>query len=255
MAKDGIMAFRTVINPAYKYLCDFIRQLPERFAQEGECLYKGRNEIRLFEAGGLRLNVKQYRIPILLNRLVYGFWRPSKAERAYRYALRLQALGVNTPSPVAYLEEKRSGILRYSYFISLQVPYSRRFYEFGTEPLPGKEEIVRDFGIFTARLHNAGIYHKDYSPGNILFDVKEGKAEFCLVDINRMEFGPVGMDKGCSNFARLWGKEPFFRLIAQEYAWERHFDPEECTARILKYRRKFWTRYLRRKPAKFELDL
>lgn len=249
------MATHITLNPSFEKLRSFIERLPDTFSHSGEILYQGRNEIRVIEKDGIRLNIKEFRIPIFPNRIIYHLLRPTKAQRAYEYAFRLMQADFNTPEPIAFVITRHRGLLGKCYFISRQVDYSRRFYEFGTEPLQGKENIVRDFGTFTARLHNAGIYHKDYSPGNILFDIKNGKTEFCLVDINRMEFGPVSLKKGCSNFSRLWGKEPFFRLLAETYARGRHFEPEECTAQILKYRRKFWTQYLRHKPAKFELDL
>ncbi len=249
------MATYITLNPLFENLRPFITQLPEIFSHSGEILYQGRNEIRIIEKEGICLNVKEYRIPIFPNRMIYHLLRPTKAQRAYEYAFRLKKANFNTPEPVAFIVTRRQGLLGKCYFVSLQVEYARRFYEFGTEPLRGKENIVRDFGSFTAQLHNAGIFHKDYSPGNILFDVKKGKTEFCLVDINRMEFWPVSLNKGCSNFSRLWGKEPFFRLLAETYAQERRFNPQVCIREILKYRRRFWTKYLRRKPAKFELDL
>lgn len=249
------MATSITLNPLFENLRSFITQLPETFSSSGEILYQGRNEIRVIEKEGIRLNVKEFRIPIFPNRIIYHLFRPTKAQRAYEYAFRLKKANFNTPEPVAFVITRHRGLLGKCYFISRQADYSRRFYEFGTGPLSGKENIVRDFGLFTAQLHNAGIYHKDYSPGNILFDIHEGRTEFCLVDINRMEFGPVSLRKGCRNFARLWGKEPFFRLLAENYARGRQLNPQECIREILKYRRKFWTRYLRHRPAKFELDL
>ena len=74
------------------------------------------------------------------------------------------------------------------------------------------------FAEFTARLHEAGILHLDYSPGNILYDKIGEEYHFSLVDINRMHFGEVDIKKGCANFARLWGQTPFFILLGKEYA-------------------------------------
>ena len=45
--------------------------------------------------------------------------------------------------------------------------------------------------------------HRDYSPGNILFDKIDGEYHFMLVDINRMSFGKISIDMGCANFARF----------------------------------------------------
>ena len=60
----------------------FIEQLPEAFAQqEGQLLYKGRNELRLMRYQGVELVVKSFQIPNLVNRIAYGLFRSSKAQR------------------------------------------------------------------------------------------------------------------------------------------------------------------------------
>jgi serine/threonine protein kinase len=115
-------------------------------------------------------------------------------------------------------------------------------YEFRHHPLEGYEPIVQAFAQFTAHMHEEGILHRDYSPGNILFDVDEkGQVHFEIVDINRMVFDkPVGLERACRNFCRLWGKEDFFRLLATEYAKARGFDETECTRLTIKYWKRFW---------------
>ena len=60
---------------------------------------------------------------------------------------------------------------------------------------------------------------------------------------------------GCANFARLWGQQPFFRILATEYAAARHFDAEVCIKWVLHYRQKFWKAYSQRHPPEFQLDL
>lgn len=249
------MTTKTIINPRYQHLQDFISRLPEIFESEGEYLHDGRNKIKVFEAEGLRINVKRYRIPLFVNRFVYIYLRQPKAVRAYHYALKLESSGINTPAPIAYILDKSMGLLSYSYFISIQVPYTRRFYEFGNAEMNTENEtILKGFARFTAELHEKNIYHQDYSPGNILFDLKENEPEFCVVDINRMEFGPVSMAKGCANFARLWGSPDMFRLIAREYASVRGFDTTATCREILDARRKYWQRAIRRRPAEFKLE-
>lgn len=244
-----------VINPAYEHLRDFIARLPEVFPSQGETIYKSRNEIKVFNVDGLRLNVKRYHIPSPPNRLVYTFFRPAKVYRAYRYAYRLLEKGFDTPEPVAYLMMRRFGLVGSSYFVSIQSPYTRNFYEFGRGALQGREDIAAALGRYTARLHDAGIYHCDYSPGNILFDRDaEGKIALTLVDINRMQFGAVPLEKGCANFARLWGKREFFRLVAREYAAGRNFDPDWCEGRVMHYRDAFWKKHARRHFISFEMD-
>lgn len=246
---------KIVIHPKYQSLTHFIEQLPDIFLSEGEYIHDGRNKIKLFEVDGLRINVKRYRIPLFINRFIYLYCRKTKAERAYEYAIKLQEKGINTPSPIAYILEKKSGLLGFSYFISLQVGYSRRLYEFGTNPLTlENQKILRELGIYTAKLHEQEVYHQDYSPGNILFDLKGDKPEFCIVDINRMEFGHVSLQKGCANFARLWGPPEMFRIMATEYAKTRGWDIETVCSEVLKCRRQYWQKAIRKRPAQFPLE-
>lgn len=250
------MSRTIVINPEYQHLKNFIHSLPEIFLKEGEYLHDGRNKIKIFEIQGLRINVKRYRTPIIFNRLIYTYFRQPKAVRAYHYALLLQAKEINTPTPVAYILETHCGFLGYSYFISIQVSYPRRFYEFGNAIINTEnEEIFKAFGKYTAGLHDQQVYHQDYSPGNILFDYANGQTEFCLVDINRMEFGPVSLKKGCANFARLWGPKVMFQIIAREYAKARNFNEEETCQEVLKARKKYWQKATRKRPPEFPVEL
>ena len=91
---------KEVINPAYGRFEDFVRRVPRIFSEEGKTIYKARNEIKVFEVDGVELNVKRYRVPLLINRIIYRFFRRPKAVRAYEYALRLVAKGFETPAPI-----------------------------------------------------------------------------------------------------------------------------------------------------------
>lgn len=245
---------KIIINPEYNYLTSFIHSLPNKFDSEGDVIYKSRNEIRVMDVDGLLLNVKRYKVPFILNRIVYTFFRAPKVVRAYEYAFKILKKGFCTPVPVAYIQGSKCGLIYDSYLITLQSECKRNFYEFGDGDWKNRADILRAFAIYTARLHEAGIYHKDYSPGNILFEKKEENIAFCLVDINRMYFGEINREKGCANFARLWGGEDMFRFLAKEYAQARNMDIIECTRLIFKYRVKFWKKYLKRHPAPYKME-
>jgi len=103
-------------------------------------------------------------------------------------------------------------------------------------------------------VHEAGFLHADYSPGNILFRKGAQGIDFCLVDINRMHFGPVSVRSGCENFARLWGGDGMFFLLAKVYAEARGADEVQCTAWMLSARRAFWRRFARKRPLPIALD-
>lgn len=244
-----------LIHPDYEYLRPFIESLPDIFEKEGKVIYTGRNLIKVMQMGDLAINVKRYRKPSFFNRFVYSFIRLPKGLRAFNYPQKLLYLGFETPQPIAYIEERTCGLIGFSYFVSIQSDYTQNFYQFGDMSIDECHEVITEFAHYTARLHEAGIYHRDYSPGNILFDKKDGKYHFSLVDINRMSFGAVGLRKGCANFARLWGQTPLFILLADEYAAARNFDKNICRRLILKYRTRFWKRYRRRHAVYYHLDI
>jgi tRNA A-37 threonylcarbamoyl transferase component Bud32 len=248
------MNIRITFNRIHPELEAFVHALPSSFERGGENIHRQRNEIKVFRVGGVSVNVKRYKTPRFPNRIIYTFFRPSKAERAYRYAFRIRALGFDTPEPVACILISEKGLLHTAYYVSLHVPDEHTMREFGTGGMAGRESILREFAEYTAKLHEAGIYHRDYSPGNILFRREGGRTRFCLVDINRMRFGRVSVKKGCAAFARLWGPEAIFRLLAENYAGARSANAAQCIRLTLHFRKSFWKAYVRKYALPFEED-
>jgi hypothetical protein len=239
------------INSPYIQLEEFIKKLPLFFDKEGQSIYKSRNELKIFENNGLLLNVKRYRKPHFINRVAYTFFRKSKAKRAYENALILLSKGFETPMPVAYLEIRQGGLLKDSYFISFQCPYTRLFREFADgSTVSGREDILQSFGVLLARLHEAGILHLDLSVGNVLFEKKPDGFHFSLVDLNRMKFKKIGLVAGCRNFERLRGNNDFFRILTETYARERGFDAETCLKLVLDFQEKSERHFQRKRRLK-----
>jgi len=245
---------KVLVSPKFEYLREYIETIPDRFENEGEKIYVGRNLIKMLVVDGFQINVKSYGIPRIFNRIIYSFFRSPKGERAFIYPTILLQKGFQTPEPIAYIEKRQYGLISQSYFISLQCPYKRNFYEFGDADIEDCSDVVKAFARYSARLHEAGILHRDYSPGNILFDKINGKYQFSLVDINRMSFGKISVKDGCANFARLWGQIPFFELLAKEYASARGADENLCRKWVLGYRKIFWKRFVKKHKIKYKLD-
>lgn len=237
------MGIKIRMNPKYGKLRDFIGQLPDCFDREGRIIHDGRNKLKVFDVDGLEINVKRYRIPIFINRLIYTFIRKPKGVRAFEYPARLEKAGIETPEPIAYIQENRSGLIRYSYFVSVQSPYPNDMYHFGEEDADSCRDFIEAFAREMARCHEAGILHRDLSPGNILYDKIDGEYKFTVVDINRMGFGKVDVRTGCLNFARLWGQPRFFRILAEEYAKARHADADQCVQWIKEGRMKYMSKF------------
>lgn len=220
---------KAVINPDFSKYETFLKSLPYNFGKYGRTIYKARNEIKIIDKEELQLNVKSYKRPIFINRIAYTFFRKSKACRAFENATRIIELGFDTAEPVAFIETYSCGLLANSYFVSIHCPYTRNFREFADKSdISGREEIPVSFGRYAARMHKAGILHKDLSIGNILFEQESEDVKFCLVDLNRMDFCKINKDKGCKNFERLRGNDDFFRLLSKAYSEEMGYDFEFC---------------------------
>lgn len=246
---------RILVSPRYEYLRPFAEGIDAAFGG-GELVQKGRrNVLRAFTAQGTEVVAKRFGRPNVLNSVAYSFFRKPKGLRAYEYAFRIQAAGFSTPDPVAYVEFRRFLIISRSYYISLRCPYRRRFYEFADADPESCRGIAEAFARYAAAMHGSGVLHRDFSPGNILFEDGEGGCRFSIVDINRMRFGRVSLGRGCRNFARLWGRLGFFRIIAEEYAAARGADPARCFRLMRRARAKFWKRFSRRHKVEFRLEL
>lgn len=220
------MALNTMklrINPRYRVLEPFVRHLaePGYFAAHGQTLHDGRNTLKLFEVEGLRVVVKRYGHLSLLNRLVYGTLRRSKAERAYRHAARLRERGIDSPEEVAFLEIRRHGVLAESYFVSLHSEYESLLPVMELErPMAQRQSILDALAAFLLRLHDAGIVHLDLNIGNILYR-REGETgyAFQLIDTNRMLFRRrLSTRRRLDNLRRLSCPAPVYLYLLDRYA-------------------------------------
>jgi tRNA A-37 threonylcarbamoyl transferase component Bud32 len=237
---------KVVINPAYKDMDGFIRNIPAVFEASGEIIYEGRNLLKRFTTNGRSLIVKRFKKPHLINRFAYAYLRKSKACRSYNCAFKLIANGIHTPTPIAFIEEYKHGLLTCSYYISDEIKDAHEIREFWFHPEKLTEEafVLEAFGRFTAGMHKKKVMHKDYSSGNILYKVHDGKVTFYLVDINRMRFDkPVSEEEGYKSLRKLWLNDNVFILIAQSYAEAMGYDINHTTERILYYKNTFMERF------------
>jgi len=209
-----------VFSEKYKKKQASIEKIIDSFQNSGEIFGNGdRNTIKLFSLDDTLINVKSFKIPHLINKIAYRFFRESKAERSFTYAKKLLSLGILTPYPIAYFEEKSIFSFLKSYYISEHQDYDLTFRELIEDPkYKGDIEILRAFTNFTFQLHEKGILFKDHSPGNTLIKIKENGYDFYLVDLNRMEFKPLDFETRITNFARLTPKIEMVKVMANEYA-------------------------------------
>lgn len=209
-----------VINPAFSKYSDFIKSVPSIFSNEGETIYKGRNEVKILDHDGQRFNVKSFKVPNVINTIAYRYFRKSKARRSFEYAGMMLGKGVNTPAPVAYIEYFNCLGLKKSYYISVQEDYDFTFRQLPSMPIDEIREILIQFTRFTYNFHLAGIYFIDHSPGNTLIKKTDEGYKFSLVDLNRTKFYnyPIDVESGIKNFYRLASTPDMVRVMAKEYA-------------------------------------
>jgi hypothetical protein len=180
-----------------------------------------RNSIKLFELEGKIINIKSFKIPNIINKIAYKYFRKSKAKRSFEYATILLKKGIGTPEPLAYFENFNNLGLLDSYYVSEHLQADLTFRELVEVPdYPDHETILRQFTKFTFDLHEKGIEFLDHSPGNTLIKKQaDGSYYFYLVDLNRMNFHEsMNFDARMKNFSRLTPKKEMIAIMSDEYA-------------------------------------
>jgi tRNA A-37 threonylcarbamoyl transferase component Bud32 len=226
---------KIIINPAYSILSSFISNIPTLFEQEGELVFKARNQLKSYSVEGFDVIVKRYKKPHLINRIAYTFFRPSKAKRAYEYALRLSELSINTPAPIAYIEQNSCGLINYGYFISV---YEKDYSDIRNLMTGAQtdDDLLQELSTYIANFHNKGVLHFDMSPGNILYKKDENNYRFTLIDINRMQFLPsISKIKRFKSFHSLSDNKAVLSKVAKLYAAAANLDESETVEKINQY--------------------
>ena len=94
---------------------------------------------------------------------------PSKGVRAWHGAVALRGDGFETPGPIAVLERRRFGVVVESVFVAERIHGGREiralFHEIPESDLRG---LIEALAPVLARLHDAGLVHRDLSDGNVL---------------------------------------------------------------------------------------
>jgi serine/threonine protein kinase len=212
---------------------DFLLNIQTYFKENEESIHKARNELKIISYKNEKFVVKSFKVPNLLRRIFYTFFRDTKAKKSYEYSLKI---GSFTPDPIGYIEFYKSGLLDESYFIAKKFDYDFTIKEPITNlKLPNRDDIFRAFAKFTYDLHQHEILHKDYSPGNILIKLEDDTIIFKIVDINRMEFRELSLEERLKNFAKLWLLDEDLRTIVKAYAPLINEDEEKCIKIALEY--------------------
>lgn len=235
---------------------EFIENLSVIFQKKGKVLYNKRNVIKSFE---LDVNddvlkevvVKRYKKPNLIQKIIYSFFRESKAKRAFNNAIELRKRGIDTPQEIAYVEEWENGFFNYGYYISGSDNASP-IRECLIEPENFDQIMASDFAEFAASLHEKGILHHDLNSTNVLYHRSDnGHYTFSVIDINRMDFfynGEIPDKEVCfDNLTRFTGRMDLFEFVLHRYIEARGWNVSSSLQEAIRIKNKHDEQWRKRK--------
>lgn len=212
-----------------------------------------RNKIRLFEVGSKTINIKCFKIPNLINKIAYKYFRKSKARRSFEYANKLLENGIGTPQPIGYFENYDFVGLNDSYYVSEHLQCDLTFRELVENPdYPDRDNILIQFVQFSYQMHQKGIEFLDHSPGNTLIrNLDNGNYAFYLVDLNRMHFHQaMTFEIRMKNLSRLTPKKEMVLIMSEEYAKVYSKPVDEVFEKMWYYTNEFQEKYHRKQRLK-----
>ena len=211
---------KKVFHSKYKEFEDNIDVYINDFDNIGDSIKDSRNKLKLFSlSDGTVINIKSFKVPNLINKIVYNFFRKSKAQRSFEYANKLLEFNIGTPTPVAYYEFYSPLFFKKSFYISEQLECDLTYRELTTDfDYPDYDVILRAFTRFTYNLHEKGILFLDHSPGNTLIKKEKDDYNFYLVDLNRMKFEFLDFETRVKNFSRLTIHKSMVEVMSDEYS-------------------------------------
>lgn len=183
----------------------FILNIEDYFINKDNItLFDKRNVIKTVKFNNKKYAVKSFKIPHNLNKIVYRFFRDSKAKRSYDNSIKLLKLDINTPKPIGYIEFNSLFLFKNSFYISEFLNYNFEIRAVLNDlEFKDRDIILKQFIEFTYKLHQKGIYHIDYSPGNILVQKNNLDYTFYLIDVNRMKFLDFDIDLRTKSISKL----------------------------------------------------
>lgn len=186
---------------------------------EAEMMYNGRNRVYKYFCPELdrEVNIKCFRVPHIINQIVYGTFRDSKARRAYFHAERLRRAGIHTPEPLGFVEVSAGPLFRRAYFVSEQLQGYTDVRE-----IHGKgicHDVLDAVAQVMAELHRKEVWMKDFSQGNVLYRREpDGSFDIQIVDINRMIFDENRGRLLMRNFGTITDHPDDLEYLAEAYA-------------------------------------
>ena len=224
------------INTKYIRYTKEILDIESLFTLSKDIVYEKRNSIKNITIDTISWNAKSFAIPNLFNKIIYTFFRQSKANRSFEYSIKISKF---VPEPLGFVEFYHFGLLNKSYFISKNFKYDFTIREILFDDITTQKRLIlEEFARFSYALHQEGIEHLDYSPGNILIKEDDNGYIFKIVDINRMKFRTLDIKARAKNFARVWLRDEDLEIILEEYCKVSNYDYSEMVSLALYYSQK-----------------
>lgn len=227
------MTIKYELHSTYPEFKNELLNIKTLFKQDNSVIHNARNILKVIPLHNIDTVVKAFKVPNIINQFAYSYIRKSKAHKSYFNALKLENLGVNTPSPIGFIEFYHRGFFKESFYLSKYHPYDFTMKHVIVDKPRDQKEILLAFTHFTYELHKKGVWHVDYSPGNILISYTDHTYHFALVDINRMQFKTISGYEGLTNFNKLWANENELTIIAKEYAHLANLDETQAIEGII----------------------
>jgi len=145
--------------------------------------------------------------------------RPSRARLEWKAIHTVAKLGIPTVTPIALGERKRGPVVTDSFLLTRAVPESETLHDFvirhadcGAVIAPDiRQQLAWELGALVARLHAAGILHRDLHAGNVLMRTElRGEMRLWLIDLHsvarRRRLSPATVAKNLALFAHFFDR-------------------------------------------------
>jgi tRNA A-37 threonylcarbamoyl transferase component Bud32 len=180
---------------------------------------------------GLSFYLKQHHLP---DRLTWfrQCLRAPKGRREFDRLLELARRGVPAPEPLGWGRRPGWGGVGESFIVTRAIDGVTPLHDMLAEGLAAnqRQALANALGRFLAKLHAAGVDHRDLHLGNIVVRQTDGEYELFLVDLDAVNLGPP-LDRrrsltnlalfgcGCVMFTRRADRLRFLRRYVAERGW------------------------------------
>jgi tRNA A-37 threonylcarbamoyl transferase component Bud32 len=145
---------------------------PDTFMAKGRLLKAGNTcTLALVTAGGLSLVIKRYNIKNTWH-AIKKCPRPSRAWKSWRNAHRLNLLGIPTPRPVAFVENRWGPLRSKAYFITeyIDADNLNHLIHSGKAKDDSLKDVIQKFVETLRQFADASLSHGDLKATNFLVD-------------------------------------------------------------------------------------